>query len=33
VESFARGQRRDGTPMIAVNVRCLPLTAVDGKSF
>jgi hypothetical protein len=41
VQSFGRGKRRDGTLMIAVNVRCLPdvdpkaltITQVDGKSF
>jgi len=41
VTSFARGTTQDGSPMIAVNVRCLDdfdLTAVtvqmvDGKSF
>jgi hypothetical protein len=41
VESFARGQKRDGTPMIAINVRCLDevdtkslnITSVNGKDF
>ncbi len=41
IQSFARGQRRDGTPMIAVNARCLDgvdpqalaPTFVDGQSF
>lgn len=41
VESFAHGAMPDGTPTVAVNVRCLDeidLTAlvripVDGKSF
>lgn len=41
VTSFARGTKRDGTPMIAVNVRCLDdfdltkvdVKMVDGKSF
>ena len=40
VESFARGQMPDGTPMVAVNVRCLDgvdvseltLTPFDGRS-
>jgi len=41
VESFAYGKRKDGTPLVAVNMRSLPdvdpksltLTFVDGKSF
>jgi hypothetical protein len=41
VESFARGKRSDGTPTIAINVRCLEgvdldqltIKQVDGKSF
>lgn len=41
VESFAQGQMPDGTPMFAVNVRCLDdvdvwtltVTPIDGKSF
>jgi hypothetical protein len=41
IESFARGAMPDGTPMVAVNVRCLdgvdPATlsprAVDGRSY
>ena len=41
VQSFARGTRPDGSPMVAVNVRCLdgvdlsslPLTPFDGKSL
>lgn len=41
VTSFARGTRRDGSPMIAINVRCLDgfdldavtVKMVDGKSF
>ena len=41
VTSFARGTRRDGAPMIAINVRCLDgfdldavtVKMVDGKSF
>jgi hypothetical protein len=41
VTSFARGTRRDGTPMVAINVRCLDdfdldavtVKMVDGKSF
>jgi hypothetical protein len=41
VESFARGKKRDGASMVAINVRCLEgvdpksltLTAVDGRSF
>ena len=41
IQSFARGAMPDGTPTIAVNVRCLdnvdPVTlspqAVDGRSF
>jgi hypothetical protein len=41
IESFARGTKRDGTPMVAVNARCLdgvdtdllhPMK-VDGRSF
>ena len=40
VESFARGQMPDGTPMVAINVRCLDgvdiseltLTPFDGRS-
>jgi hypothetical protein len=41
VQSFARGKRRDGSPMTAINVRCLEgvdleslnVTKVDGKSL
>lgn len=41
VASFAKGTRRDGAPMIAINVRCLDgfdldavtVKMVDGKSF
>jgi hypothetical protein len=41
VESFARGSKPDGTPVIALNVRCfddmdlttLSPTPIDGKSF
>jgi hypothetical protein len=41
IQSFARGKKGDGTPMIAVNVRCLEgvepstlkVTQVDGKSL
>jgi hypothetical protein len=41
VESFARGAMPDGTPMVAVNVRCLEgvdlgalkLTPFDGRSL
>ena|SRR5579871_1185371 len=41
IQSFARGQRPDGTPMIAINVRCvdgidpdtLTVKEIDGKSF
>jgi len=41
VESFARGSKPDGTPVIAVNVRCLDgvdpatltLTPFDGKNL
>ena len=41
IESFAQGQMPDGTPMFAVNVRCLDdvdvwtlsVTPIDGKSF
>ncbi|MGH7141027.1 MAG: GFA family protein [Minisyncoccia bacterium] len=41
VQSFARGEKRDGTPMVAINVRCLygvdtkslTLTPVNGKDF
>ena len=41
IESFARGKKRDGSPMVAINVRCLEgvevgdlkLTQVDGRSF
>ena len=40
IESFARGKQRDGTEMVAVNVRCLAgvdidklaITKVDGRS-
>jgi hypothetical protein len=40
VESFARGEMPDGTPMVAINVRCLDgveiseltLTPFDGRS-
>lgn len=40
IKSFARGQKPDGTPMIAINVRCLddvdaneiPTHKYDGKS-
>ncbi len=40
IQSFARGQKPDGTKMVAVNVRCLDdvdrsrltITPVDGKS-
>ena len=41
IQSFARGKKRDGSPIVAVNVRCLEgvelgnlkLTQVDGRSF
>lgn len=41
LKSFAKGRRRDGSPMRAVNVRCvdgldiaaIKITPVDGKSF
>jgi hypothetical protein len=41
VESFARGNMRDGSPMVAVNVRCLDgidlqaltIAPFDGKSL
>lgn len=41
VRSFARGTMPDGTPMVAINARCLEgvdvatldIKAVDGKSF
>jgi hypothetical protein len=41
VQSFGRGKKRDGTPVIALNVRCLEdvdpktlaITQVDGRSF
>ena len=41
IESFARGQKPDGTSMVAINVRCLdevdPATlspkAVDGRKY
>lgn len=41
IQSFARGKKRDGSPMVAVNVRCLEgveidklkITSVDGRSF
>ena len=41
VRSFARGARPDGTPMVAVNVRCLdgvdvaalPVRSFDGRSL
>ena len=41
IESFARGKKRDGASMVAVNVRCLEgvdvsaltVAQVDGKSF
>lgn len=41
VTSFARGKKPDGTPMVAVNLRCLDdvdldsieLQKVDGKKF
>ncbi len=41
IRSFARGKRRDGTPTVAVNVRCLdgvdlervPLKPFDGRSL
>ncbi len=41
IQSFARGKKRDGSPMVAVNARCLEgvepgqleLTNVDGRSF
>ena len=40
IQSFARGKKRDGTAMMAINVRCLDgveidklkITAVDGRS-
>jgi hypothetical protein len=31
VQSFARGKKSDGTPVIAINVRCLE--GVDPKSL
>lgn len=41
VASFGRGTGRDGSPMVAINVRCLegvdvdalPIRKVDGKSW
>ena len=41
IQSFARGKKRDGSPIVAVNVRCLEgvepgdlkVTPVDGRSF
>lgn len=41
IKPFARGKKRDGTPMIAINARCLEgvdvstleVQHVDGKSF
>jgi hypothetical protein len=41
IQSFARGKKRDGSPMVAVNVRCLDgvepgqlkVTSVDGRSL
>ena len=41
VSSFARGKKRDGSPMIAINARCLEgvepnalkITQVDGRSL
>jgi len=41
IKPFAHGKKRDGSPMVAVNVRCLAgidlaaleLQHVDGKSF
>jgi hypothetical protein len=41
VQSFAQGKNRDGTPMYAINVRCLEgvdvasltLTPADGKRY
>ena len=41
VSSFARGKKRDGSPMIAINARCLEgvepsalkVTQVDGRSL
>jgi hypothetical protein len=41
IQSFARGKKRDGSPMVAINVRCLEgvdpgalkLTPVDGRSL
>jgi hypothetical protein len=41
IRSFARGARPDGTPVVAVNVRCLdgvdaaalPVRSFDGKSL
>jgi hypothetical protein len=41
VKSFARGKRRDGEPVVAINVRCLedvkleevPTKHVDGRSY
>jgi hypothetical protein len=41
IQAFARGKKRDGAPMVAVNVRCLEgvepaqlkITNVDGRSL
>jgi hypothetical protein len=41
IKPFARGSKRDGTPMVAINVRCLDgveledltITKVDGRSW
>jgi hypothetical protein len=41
IQSFARGKKRDGSPMVAINVRCLEgvdvgslkVMQVDGKSL
>ncbi|WP_394837913.1 GFA family protein [Pendulispora rubella] len=41
IESFARGQKPDGSEMVAINARCLegvdvgayPIQQVDGKNF
>jgi hypothetical protein len=41
IRAFARGQMPDGTPMVAINVRCLedveldkvPVTRFDGRSL
>lgn len=41
IESFGRGQKPDGTPMVAINVRCLDgvdlavlnRVPVDGKNY